>query len=56
MKNPHNQTLLDEQSLDGNQHYEFIRLFYDISIGPADFSVFSKSIFRPLILSKIVIT
>ena len=56
MKNLHNQTPLDEQSLDGNQQYDFIRHFYEKSIGPAAFFVFSKSIFRPLILSKIIIT
>ena len=33
----------------GNQQYEFKRLFYGISIGPAAFSVFMSKIFRPLI-------
>ena len=52
---------LDEQSrrltqfVIENQQYEFNRLFYGISIGPAAFSAFSK-IFRPLIPSKIAIT
>ena len=53
---------LDEQSrrltqlVIGNQQYEFNRLFYGISIGPAAFSAFMKKKFRPLILSKNVIT
>ena len=33
----------------GNQQYEFKRLFYGISIGPAAFSSFMSKIFRPLI-------
>ena len=40
----------------GNQQYEFIRLFYGISIEPAAFSAFMSEVFRPLILSKNVIT
>ena len=54
--------LLDEQSplltkfVIGNQQYEFNRLFYGISIGPAAFSAFMSKIFRPLILKKIAIT
>ena len=36
----------------GNQQYDFNRLVYGISIGPADFSAFIGKIFRPLILSK----
>ena len=40
----------------GNQQYEFNRLFYRISIGPAAFSAIMSKIFRPLILSKNVIT
>ena len=36
----------------GNQHYEFNRLFYGISIGPASFSAFMSKTFRPLILKK----
>ena len=53
---------LDEQSrrltqfVIGNQQYEFNRLFYGISIGPAAFSVFMSKIFRPLILKKNAIT
>ena len=53
---------LDEQSrritqfVIGNQQYEFNRLFYGISIGPAAFSAFMGKIFRPLILSKNAIT
>ena len=49
---------LDEQSrrltqfVIGNQQYEFNRLFYGISIGPAAFSAFMNKIFRPLILKK----
>ena len=45
---------LDEQSrrltqfVIGNQQYEFNRLFYGISIGPAAFSAFMSKIFRPL--------
>ena len=45
---------LDEQSrrlaqfVNGNQQYEFNRLFYGISIGPAAFSAFMSKIFRPL--------
>ena len=53
---------LDEQSrrltqfVIGNQRYEFIRLFYGITIGPADFSAFMSKFFRPLILKKNAIT
>ena len=53
---------LDEQSrrltqfVIGNQRYEFNRLFYGISIGPAAFSAFMSKIFRPLILNKNAIT
>ena len=49
---------LDEQSrrltqfVIGNQKYEFNRLFYGISIGPAAFSAFMSKIFRPLKLKK----
>ena len=49
---------LDEQSrrltqfVIGNQQYEFNRLFYGISIGPAAFSSFMSKFFRPLILKK----
>ena len=53
---------LDEQSrrftqfVIGNQHYEFKRLFYGISIGPSAFSAFMSKIFRPLILKRNAIT
>ena len=53
---------LDEQSrrltqfVMVNQQYEFNRLFYGISIGPAAFSVFMSEIFTPLILKKNAIT
>ena len=40
----------------GNQQYEFNGLFYGNSIGPASLSAFMSKIFRPLILSKNVIT
>ena len=58
MNSAYNQMLLDEQSrrltqlFIGNQQYEFNRLFYGISIGPAAFSAFMSKIFRPLILNK----
>ena len=54
--------LLDKQSqkltqlVIGNQQYEFNRLFYGISIGPAAFSAFMSKIFPPLILNKKAIT
>ena len=57
-----NQMPLDEQSrrltqfVIGNQQYEFNRLFYGISIGPAAFSAFMSKIFRRLILNKNAIT
>ena len=53
---------LDEQSrrltqfVIENQQYEYNRLFYGIPIGPAAFSTFMSTIFRPLILSKKAIT
>ena len=53
---------LDEQSrrltqfVFGNQQYQFKRLFYRISIGPAAFSAFMSKIFRPIILKKHAIT
>ena len=62
MNSAYNQMPLDEQSrrltqfVIGNQHYEFNRLFYGISIGPAAFSAFMSKIFRPLILKKNKIT
>ena len=62
MNNAYNQMPLDEQSrrlkpfVFGNQQYEFNRLFYGISIGPAAFSAFMSKHFRPLILKKLEIT
>ena len=49
---------LDEQSrrlaqfVIGNQQYEFNRLFYGISIGPATFSAFISKNFRSFIFKK----
>ena len=62
MNSAYNQMPLDEQSrrltqfVIGSQQYEFNRLFYGISIGPAAFSAFMSKIFRPLILKKNAIT
>ena len=62
MNSAYNQMPLDEQSrrltqfVIGNQQYEFNRLFYGISMGPAAFSAFMSKIFRPLILKKNAIT
>ena len=62
MNSAYNQMPLDEQSRSltqfvfGNQQYEFNRLFYVISIGPAAFSAFMSKIFTPLILKKNAIT
>ena len=62
MNSAYNQIPLDEQSrrlpqfVIGNQQYEFKRLFYGISIGPAAFSAFMSKIFRPIILKKNAIT
>ena len=62
MNSVESQKLLDEQSrrltqfVIGNQQYEFNRLFYGISIGPATFSAFMSKTFRPLILNKKSIT
>ena len=62
MNSAYNEMPLDEQSrrltqfVIGNQQYEFNRLFYGISIGPAAFSAFMSKIFRPLILKKNAIT
>ena len=62
MNSAYNQMPLDEKSrrltqfVIGNQQYEFNRLFYGISIGPAAFSAFMSKIFRPLILKKNAIT
>ena len=58
MNSAFNQMPLDEQSrrstqfVIGSQQYEFNRLFYGISIGPAAFSAFLSKIFRPLILNN----
>ena len=58
MNSAYNQMPLDEQSrrltqfIIGNQQYEFNRLFYGRSIGPAAFSAFMSKFFRPLILKK----
>ena len=62
MNSAYNQMPPDEQSrrltqfVIGNQQYEFNRLFYGISIGPAAFSAFMSKIFGPLILKKNAIT
>ena len=62
MNSAYNQMPSDEQStrltqfVIGNQQYEFNRLFYGISIGPAAFSAFMSKIFRPLILKINAIT
>ena len=62
MNSAYNQMPLDKQSrrltqfVIGNQQYEFNRLFYGISIGPAAFSALMSKIFRPLILKKHAIT
>ena len=62
MNSAYNQMPLDKQSrrltqsVIGNQQYEFNRLFYGISIGPAAFSAFMKKMFRPLVLKKNAIT
>ena len=53
MNSAYNQMPLDEQSrrltqfVIGNQQYDFNRLIYGISIGPAAFSAFMSKIFRP---------
>ena len=58
----YNEMPLDQQSrlltqfVIGNQQYEFNRLFYGISIGPAAFSAFMSKIFRPQIFKKNAIT
>ena len=58
MNSAYNQMPLDEQSqrltqfVIGNQQYDFDRLFYGISIGPAAFSALMSKSFRPLILKK----
>ena len=62
MNSAYNQVPLDEQSrrltqfVIENQQYEFSRLFYGISIGPAAFSAFMSKIFRPLMLNENAIT
>ena len=62
MNSAYNQMPLDEQSrrltqfVIGNQQYEFNKLFYGISIGPAAFSAFMSKIFRSLILKTHAIT
>ena len=62
MSSAYNQMPLDEQSrrlihfVIGNQQYEFNRLFYGISLGPAAFSAFMSKISRPLMLKKNAIT
>ena len=62
MNSAYNHMPLDEQSrrltqfVIGNQKYEFNRLFYGISIGPAAFSAFMSKIFRPLMPKKNAIT
>ena len=62
MNSAYNQMPLDEQSrglsqfVIGNQQYEFNRLFYRISIGPAAFSAFMSKVFRPLVLKNYAIT
>ena len=62
MNSAYNQIPLDEQSgrltkfVIGNQQYEFNRLFYGVSIRPADFSAFMSKNFRPLILKNNAIT
>ena len=58
----YNQMPLDQPSqlltnfVFAGQHYCFKRLFYGISIGPAAFSSFMSSIFKPLIRKNKVIT
>ena len=62
MNSTYNQMPLDEQSrrltqfVIGNQQYEFNRLFFGNSTGPAAFSAFMIKIFRPLKLNKNAIT
>ena len=62
MNTASNQMALDDQSrrltqfVIGNHQYEFISLFYGISIGPAAFSAFMSQIFRLLVLIKNAIT
>ena len=62
MNSAYNQMPLGEQSQRltqfgiGNEQYEFNKLFYGISIGPAAFSAFMSKTFRPLILNKNALT
>ena len=62
MNSANSQLPLDKQSrrlrqfVIRNQQYEFNRIIYDISIEPASLSALMIKIFRPLILSKNVIT
>ena len=62
MSSAYNQMPPDEQSrrltqfVIGSEQYEFNRLFYGISLGPAAFSAFMSKIFRPLKLNKNAIT
>ena len=50
MNSAYNQMSLDEQSrrltqfVIGNQQYEFNRLFYGISVGPAAFTAYEKNV------------
>ena len=58
MNSAYIQMPLDEQSrrltqfVIGNKEYEFNRLFYGVSIGPAAFSSFMSKIFRPFTFNK----
>ena len=58
MNSAYNQFALDKQPrrvtqiVIGNQQYEFNRLFYGVSIGPAAFSACMSNSFRPLIFCK----
>ena len=62
MNSAYNHLPLDEQSRNlrqfviKNQKFEFNTLFYGISIGRATFSALMNKIFRPLFLSKNLIT
>ena len=62
MNNAYNQMPLDEQSRSltqfviGNQQYEFNRLFYGISIGPAAFSAFMSKIYMKINWNSSTIT
>ena len=56
MNNPVQFVIRTSQFVIRNQQYEFNRLFYGMSIGPAAFSAFTSKIFRPLIINKNAIT